>query len=189
MKGLPIKPSTMPEVIDIRHYQPKASDIFIFDNSVWMYLFCPLGNYNQKKQKYYSSFLKQAQSARSTIFTISLVISEYANRYLRLDFEGWKQTEKRYTAEFKRDFVGSGRYQSTVEDLQISISKIMQVAEKGSDNFNAIDLSSVSKHLAHIDYNDSYLLELSKLNNYSIVTDDKDFVKYHLHNVRIIICQ
>ncbi len=179
----------MPEVLDIRHYQPKASDVFLFDNSVWMYLFCPLGNYNQNKQKHYSSFLKQTQSSRSTIFTNSMVISEFANRYLRLDFEEWKRGEQKYSAVYKRDFVGSPRYQSTVDDLQISINKIMQVSEKGSDDFNAISLSSAIKHLAHIDFNDSYLLELAKLKNYTIVTDDRDFVKYDQHNVRIIICQ
>jgi predicted nucleic acid-binding protein len=179
----------MPEIVDIRNYQPKASDVFLFDNSVWMYLFCPLGNYNKNKQKHYSSFFKLAQSSQSTIFINSMVISEFSNRYLRLDFEEWKKAEKKYSADYKRDFIGTERYTSTVEDLQISINKIMQTSEKGSDNFNAIDLSAVGKHLANIDFNDSYLLELAKLNNYAIVTDDQDFVKYKQHKVRIVICQ
>jgi ABC-type spermidine/putrescine transport system permease subunit I len=78
-------------VIEISNYTPKSLDIFFFDNSVWMYLFCPLGNYNRTKQKYYSSLLKSIKTSNSTIFICSLVLSEFSNRYLRMDFERWKE--------------------------------------------------------------------------------------------------
>ncbi|MCJ7448785.1 MAG: type II toxin-antitoxin system VapC family toxin [Bacteroidales bacterium] len=174
------------KVIDITNYSPKSLDVFFFDNSVWMYLFCPLGSYNKNKQKYYSAFLQSIKTSRSTIFISSLVLSEFANRYLRMDFERWKDETNNFTADFKNDFVGTQRYNDTIIEIKRNINQIMQFCEKSSDNFNAIELNSVFQHLSEIDFNDSYYIELAKLGNWKIVTDDNDFIKCTGHNLEII---
>ena len=172
--------------IDIKTYSPKALDVFFIDNSVWMYLFCPLGNYNHNKQKHYSSFLQSIQSSKSTIFINSLVLSEFANRYLRMDFERWKEEEEIPTAGYKKDFIGNKRYSETVEEVKRNINQIMKLCEKSSDNFNAVNLDSVLLHFSSIDFNDSYTIELAKLDNWKIVTDDEDFLKCSDHDLVII---
>jgi predicted nucleic acid-binding protein len=174
------------KVIDIAEYSPKALDVFFFDNSVWMYLFCPLGNYNSNKQRYYSSFLKSIQTSRSTIFISSLVLSEFANRYLRMDFERWKEENNYPTAIFKKDFIGIERYSETIEEIKRNINQIMSFCDKSHDNFNAIELNSIFKHLSVIDFNDSYYIELAKLGKWKIVTDDRDFITYPGHDLEII---
>ena len=151
-----------------------------------MYLFCPLGNYNQKRQNSYSSFLKITKTSRSTIFISSMVLSEFANRYLRMDFEQWKNSEVNYNADFKRDYVGSKQYLKTVDEIKIHIKNIMRFCEKSSDNFNAIDLDDIFLHLQSIDFNDSYYIELAKLGKWKIVSDDKDFINYQNHNLTVI---
>lgn len=173
-------------IIDIKQYSPKSSDVFFFDNNIWMFLFCPLGNYSQNKQKHYSSFLQSAQSLNCAIFINSLVISEFVNRYLRLDFELWKKEEQFYSADYKLDYIGIQRYKETVEEIKVTLNNILKFCEKGSDNFNAIHLDNVLKHLEEIDFNDSYYLELAKLSKWKIVTDDGDFVKYNKHQVDIL---
>ena len=162
-------------IIDIKKYSPKSSDVFFFDNNIWMHLFCPLGNYNKKQQNTYSSFLQITQTPRSTIFISSMVLSEFANRYLRMDFEQWKKSTQNYGADFKRDYVGSKQYIETVDEIKIHIKTIMRFCEKASDNFNSINLNDVFTHLQNIDFNDSYYIELAKLGKWKIVTDDKDF--------------
>lgn len=174
------------KLIDITKYSPRSLDIFFFDNSVWMYLFCPLGNYNNNKQKYYSAFLQSIKTSRSTIFISSLVLSEFANRYLRMDFERWKEETKNLTAVYKRDFIGIQRYNDTIEEIKRNINQIMLFCNKSSDNFNAIELNSIFRHLSEIDFNDSYYIELAKLGNWKIVTDDKDFIKCPSHDLEII---
>ena len=62
----------------------------------------------------------------------------------------------------------------------------MKFCEKSSDNFNAINLNDVFTHLQSIDFNDSYYIELAKLDNWKIVTDDKDFTSYTNHNLDVI---
>lgn len=174
------------KISNIINYSPTSSDIFLFDNSVWMYLFCPLGNYNVKQQKAYSSFLQSCQSSRSTIFINSLILSEFCNRYFRLDFELWKKDTSNFSAEFKKDFVGIKRYKETAELIENSIKKIMKFCERATDNFNAIELNNIFILFKEIDFNDSYYLELARINKWKIVTDDKDFTKSNSHNIHII---
>jgi predicted nucleic acid-binding protein len=186
LKIPPTKQFMAAKVIDITQYSPKSLDIFFFDNSVWMYLFCPLGSYNSHKQKYYSSFLQRIKTSKSTIFISSLVLSEFANRYLRMDFERWKIETNNPTAVYKRDFIGIERYNDTIEEIKRNINQIMLFCDKSHDNFNAIELNSVFQHLSIIDFNDSYYIELAKLGHWKIVTDDKDFIKCPGHDLEII---
>ena len=174
------------KLTDITKYTPKSSDVFFFDNNVWMYLFCPLGNYNKTKQKYYSSFLQSISTSRSTIFISSMVLSEFSNRNLRMDFDLWKDETGKHSAEFKKDYAGTSRYKEMVEEIKISINTIMKFCVKTSDNFNAIAIENVLVHLSYIDFNDSYYIELAKLDKWKIVTDDKDFSKYTNHNIEIV---
>lgn len=174
------------EVIDITNYYPRQSDLFLFDTSIWMYLFCPLGNYRVYEQRSFSSFLEKARSSRSSIFMSSLVLSEFANAYLRLDFALWMKTENLKGAQYKRDFVGTDRYKKTLQLLIPTLKKIMSFCEKGSDNFSHLDIDKILSHFQSIDFNDSYYLELSKDNNFKIVTADYDFVKYKNHGLGII---
>lgn len=173
-------------IIDITKYSPKSLDTFFFDNNVWMYLFCPLGNYNKAKQKHYSAFFKDAQSCRSCIFINSMVLSEFSNRYLKLDFELWKEETKSYGAQYKKDYVGKTRYKQTVDEIKISINKILSCSEKSSDSFTAIELKNVYKHFSEIDFNDSYYIEFLTLNKWKIVTDDSDFINYSNHNLETL---
>jgi predicted nucleic acid-binding protein len=173
------------KIFNIVTYEPKSSDVFFFDNVVWMYIFCPLGNYNKKKQKYFSSFLKGIDSSRGTIFTNSLILSEFTNRYLRLDFALWKTESGNENAEFKKDFIGTQRYQETIRQVIAALRSILSFCEKTPDNFNAIDINNVLTHLEYIDFNDSYFIELATLNNYKFVTDDSDFTVYNNHNLNI----
>jgi predicted nucleic acid-binding protein len=151
-----------------------------------MYLFCPLGDYNKYRQKQYSSFLQQIQSLKCGLIINSMVLSEFANRYLRMDFELWKKETKNYSSDFKRDFIGSKRYKETVGEIEIIIKRIDSICDKSTDNFNAININNVLLHFKYIDFNDSYYLELADIVRCKIVTDDKDFVTYTNHNIDII---
>lgn len=173
------------KLVDITNYTPKSSDIFFFDNNIWMYIYTPLVNYNKYKQKHYSSFLQSITSSRSTIFISSMILSEFSNRNLRMDFELWKDETENYSAEFKKDYFPTKRYKETVEEIKSYINQIMKNCIKTSDNFNAIELKDVLAHFSHIDFNDSYILELAKIDKLKIVTDDDDFSKYTNHNLEI----
>ena len=89
-------------------------------------------------------------------------------------------------SDYKRDFVGTGDYQLTIEEIRKTLSKLMKNVEKCSDNFNSIDLDEVLNELENCDFNDSYYLKLAQANRWKIVTDDADFFKNNKSNVEII---
>jgi predicted nucleic acid-binding protein len=174
------------KILDIKTYTPTPVDSFFFDNNIWMYLFCPLGNYNRNKQSKYSSFLQKVLSSKSIIYINSMVLSEFANSYLRLDFEQWKDQTTNYTANFKKDFICSERYKDTTEVIRIQINRILQNCERITDSFNAIRMEDVLIHFQSIDFNDSYYIELGKTWKWKFVTDDSDFINYKNHNIDVI---
>lgn len=173
-------------IIDVKTYTAKGLDVFFFDNNIWMYLFCPLGDYNKSRQKQYSELLKSVKTANSTIFTTSLIMSEYANRYLRLDFARWRDTNGFPEAKFKEDYVGTKRYLDTVAEVKDSLRKIIALCEKQTDNFNSITIDNILNHFGEVDFNDGYYIELATIKKWKIVTDDQDFIKYTNHNLEII---
>jgi len=69
------------KVYDIVGYTPLTEDWFFLDNSVWMYLYCPLGKYEYRRQAIYSKFFKSVLSTKSRIRISSLVLYEFINRW------------------------------------------------------------------------------------------------------------
>lgn len=115
-----------------------------------------------------------------------MVLSEFANSYLRLDFKQWIQDKGNHGTEFKRDYVGTEQYKSTADEIRIQINRILGICEPVTDSFNAIDMSAVFSHFQAIDFNDSYYIELGKIWKWKFVTDDRDFVSYTNHNMDVI---
>lgn len=176
----------------VADYQIKASDIFFFDNNIWMYLFCPLGKFQAKKQTVYSKFLSYALSRKSHIYVNSLVLSEFANRYLKLDFDLYNEEQKKKQfpepfKNFKSDYMGSLRYQNTVKEIKGHLKIIIGMCQKCSDEFNAIEIDQVFNLFVNIGFNDSYYIHLSKLKNWLIVSDDSDFTKDKVPTVGLTI--
>lgn len=170
----------------IQDYSPKGSDVFFFDNNVWVNIYGALSNYNERKQKVFSRFLRDIQIVGATIVTNSMILSEFTNRFFRFYFEQWKKSHSKFSADYKRDFVGTEPYKESAEEVTIYLKKILSVAARFPDEFNALNLDNVLERLNFIDFNDSYILELATLRNYKIVTDDRDFVDHDIHSATVI---
>lgn len=175
----------MSSVIDIQKYQPRYNDILFFDNNVWMFLFCPLASYEKKKQKAYAELLKNATQNKAAIFINALVISEFCNQWLRIEFKSWS---KKFSdvKDYKRDFIHTAVFKSAVFDVKDALRKILSISERASDNFNAIDLPNLLLEFGDSDFNDSYYLALAHLNKWKIVTDDADFLRNNGYDIDII---
>jgi predicted nucleic acid-binding protein len=176
----------MTKVLNISNYQPKSSDVFFFDNNVWMYLFCPLANAKKEQQKKYSDFYKMVNIVSACVWINSLVLSEFCNAWLRIEFKNWKAKNKTFNADFKKDFVKSKSYLETIEEIKVALNKIRNNTEKTNDEFNSINFSNILTELENCDFNDSYYLEQARQKNWKIVTHDSDFFKNNKLKVEII---
>lgn len=176
----------MANVFDITKYATKQTESYFLDNNVWMFLFYPHGNYQKQKISKYSNFFKDLTNSGRTIFINSLVLSEFANAYFRNDFRNWIIEKGLINPDYKKDYVGKGRYLDTSEEISNHIRTILRVCEKSNDDFNAINIENVYSELINCDFNDSYYLELGRLRGYKIVTDDADLFKNNSLSIDII---
>lgn len=161
----------------VDEYQPKFNDNFFLDANIWLFLYCPVGDWNLAKQKKYAEFLKQCRSANSGIHINSLVLSEFCNRCFRIDFEMRKKDFPGLTLDYKKDYLPSEYYQETCSSVAAAIKQILQISNRISDDFNAIDLGSIFSNLRNIDFNDCYYAELVERKNWVLVTDDGDYIR------------
>ncbi|OFX59213.1 MAG: hypothetical protein A2046_12825 [Bacteroidetes bacterium GWA2_30_7] len=170
---------------DIQDYKPTFNDSLFFDNNVWVFLFCPIANYELKKQRLYSNFLKEVRQSKSAIFINSLVLSEFCNFWLKTEFNNWKKSNPS-KMNYKKDFIPTVEFKKVVDDIRIALNSILKITEKGSDNFNAVKIDYILTEFGNCDFNDSYYLELARLNNWKIVTDDSDLFNNNKLNIEII---
>lgn len=172
---------------DISNYSLKSTDVFFFDNNVWMYLFCPIANTKLREHKKYSSFLKQIKTIGATIWINALVLSEFSNSWLRIEYNRWRRLpENRFDIDYKLHFVNSPKYLEVIDEIKQTIPVVLKQTERASDNFNAINIDKVLSELENCDFNDSYYLALAELNNWKIVTHDADLFKNNNLNIEII---
>jgi len=127
----------MSDVIQIQNHSIQASDTYFFDANIWIFLFCPIGNKKRDAQKVYSAFYKELIKRDCTIIINSLVLSEFANTYLRIDFKLWKGN--RNNLDYKKDFVGSQRYLSTIYDIKNAIKGIKYYSSISNDDFDKLE--------------------------------------------------
>ncbi len=171
--------------IKLNDFSPKFNQMFFFDNNIWMFLFCPIGNYQKNKQANISSFLQLLKSKNCDIVLSSLVLSEFSNANLKLDFKLWKEETKNFTADYKKEYTLTSRYKNTLEVVVSCVNQILKLSESYSDNFNSINSDGFLASFREMDFNDSYYLELCQSNNWILVTDDNDFNKIN-HSVVIL---
>jgi hypothetical protein len=177
-------------VLKISSYSIKGLDTFFFDNNIWMYIFCPLGNYQKdKRQNVYSKFFSYALSRNSHIFTNALILSEFSNRFLRLDYNLARDEPINIGKmnDYKRDYVGTPRFVSTVADVKHCLTKIISVCQKSSDEFNSINIGDVLTSFIKIGFNDSYYIQLASTKRWIIVSDDSDFSRNKIPDKNLTI--
>jgi len=159
--------------LSITKYIPKRTDKFYFDNNIWMYLYCPIGNYKDEVVNKYSDFFGKIIDAGSSIYVSSLTLSEFYNAYIRLDFNIWRSDEKK---DIKKDFRPTEQYKKTNEIILRSIeNSILGISQRIDDDFKNMPLNQLLDKIGLIDFNDSYYIELAKRHDLIIVTNDKDF--------------
>ena len=166
----------MNNIIDISTYNPNKNDKFFFDANIWMYLFCPIGNYRKDIVAKYDGFLKKAIQSKSLIFISSLVLSEFVNAYARVEFNILKKKYPVKYKDFKKDFRKTEKYKKLAKEIKTVVkAKILKLSKKINDKFKDINLDKVFENIEEADFNDNYYKVLLSGGNIKIVTDDYDF--------------
>lgn len=162
----------------ISDFEIKTNQSFFFDNNIWMFLFCPIGDYNRKKQESVSKLFENIIDRNNSIIINGLILSEFSNAYLRLDFKLWKEEKQLPLANFKNDYFHSERAKETRQIISSIIrSKILKFSDKHPDSFNALNFDEILSYYEILDYNDAIIYYECKNKKWILVTDDSDFLK------------
>ncbi len=163
----------MTTIIDVKIYQPKADDVFIFDSNIWIDLFNNLPTLDvmdAKRVANYSEFLKRVLNANAVIYITALNIQELSKHFSAQERVAYESEHGKF--EFSKQFRNTEAYKRALITIRDIIRKIVQKCCLLNDSFEEFDYSKFFN--ADIDFVDEYFGFLAKENNCMLVSHDKD---------------
>jgi predicted nucleic acid-binding protein len=160
-------------VYDLTAYSFSQGEHILIDTNIWLYLFPAPGNPQHRFAGQYSSAFSRLIRAQAQPVLDPMVLSEYLNRYCRIEYEG---NFKTLYSQFKQ-FRQSGDFLGVASSAKSFASRILNFCQLHSLPANELDLNQALSIFAsgHTDFNDSILVDICKKRNLKLMTNDGDF--------------
>ena len=155
----------------VENHNFTAQDRLFLDANIWMYLHGP-----QKQRGYwrrtYTPVLNRILKAGSQIYIDVLVLSEFINRYARLEWELSQPPRRMFKA-----FRNSPDFKPIAQDIVNDVKQIMNHCSRIESGFATLDMDNLLAEYAdgNADFNDQVITELCKSNGLTLITHDSDF--------------
>lgn len=160
---------------DITGYRFSNTDKLFFDANIWLYVYGPQGSPIDFRSRTYSNALANALRANSQILVDVLVVSEFVNRFARIEYE------IQYPDKTKRpafiQYRNSADFKPVAQAIVEAMRKILKFAARTESGFAIVDINALLTEFetgGH-DFNDQILVRLCASQNLKLVTDDFDF--------------
>lgn len=168
------------QIIDISTFQASEDDKFIFDCNVLMYVFYTFGDYNVDVMDSYKTLFNDVATRNKCICFPAVLISEFSNTFIRNEYRRYlhENSLNQYSCKFKQSYRTTIEYKETVAEVSDIVNNQLLSLPSAivcNDQFASMNIRSLYDNENQFDFNDRYYGELSRLNNYYIVTNDKDF--------------
>ncbi len=161
------------KVYDLSSYSFSSDEQVLVDTNIWLYLFPAPGNppYNFAQQ--YSTAFTKLVSAKAQPVLDPMVLSEYLNRYIRIEWEGYYRSHYRKFKEFRN----STDFSTIVSAAEIFAKKILSCCRIHSIAASELDLNQALTDFSTggVDFNDGLLIDICKKRNLTLMTNDSDF--------------
>ncbi len=150
-------------------------DKIFIDTNVLMFVLYPTNN--QQKSLRYIRKLSTLQQWQCQMYINSLVVSEFINVILRLDFNQLKQQDPQTYSNFKRDYRNTQNYNDTLQFAITELDKFCKIYDIKhiNDGFDEINIVSLYTNGYNFDFNDLIIAENVCSNGFKLLTDDRDF--------------
>lgn len=169
-------------ITDIQSYKPQKEEIFFFDTNIWLYFHSPIPDSKTHIISSYTKFYSEIISAEGIVCTSSHIISEFVNRYLRLDHS----IHSHKYPDYKKDYRQSDEYKSTFADVSSIVKdKIIPNCQRIDDSFSKLNINDIFNRAIDADFVDSITVNNLKGKNISILTHDGDF-KHYSSEIKIL---
>lgn len=157
---------------DAAGYSFRADERILIDANVWLYLQPPAAQPAPKWAAAYSSVFARMLRAKTRPVVDALVLSEYLNRYVRIEYDAcWKATCPRF-----KDFRQSPDATGILRSATAEIAQILKTCLPCDTPLAGIDLPAVlgAVQSGAVDFNDGLLIENCRLNGWKLLTHDSD---------------
>lgn len=148
-------------------------DVLLLDANIWLYLFPAPSNSTNSFIKNYSAAFKNIRIAKATIVINSLILSEYLNRYCRIEYEA---LHKVTYSNFKK-FRQSSDYQLVGQQAATYAKAILKFCAREDDGFSVVNMGQIMNDFETgiVDFNDGLIADSCLRNGWKLVTHDGDF--------------
>ena len=158
---------------DLASYSFTQGEEILVDSNIWLYLFPAPGNPQRNFVRQYSSAFLRLMNAQAQPVLDPMVLSEYLNRYCRIEYDG----------HFKNKYSSFKQFRQSTDFIPIAISaqtfasKILNCCQTHSLPPNELDLKSVLADFAsgQADFNDALFVDICKKRQLKLMTNDADF--------------
>lgn len=154
------------------NYSFAAGERILVDANVWLYLCPPAGQPAPPWAAGYSNAFARLLRAKSVPMVDALVLSEFLNRYVRIEYEAsWRGSYPNYKA-----FRQSPDSAQVLQSATAEIGLILKAATPCDTRLAGTDLPSVLNAVESgvIDFNDGLLIENCRINGWKLLTNDGD---------------
>lgn len=158
---------------NLASYSFSSGEPILVDANIWLYLFPAPGNSQQFHAQQYSTAFLRLVSAHAQPVLDPMVLSEYLNRYCRIE---WEANFKAKYQTFKQ-FRKSADFQAVVSSAHVFAAKILSFCQVHSVSANELDLNQALADFksGQVDFNDALLVDICKKRNMKLMTNDADF--------------
>lgn len=158
---------------DLASYAFVSGEQILVDTNIWLYLFPAPGNPNQPFAQQYSTAFSKLVRAQAQPVLDPMVLSEYLNRYCRIEWEGNYKPRYHIFKQFRQ----SGDFHSVASSAQIFAGRILNCCHIHSVSSDELDLNQALTDFVsgQSDFNDALLVDLCKKRNMKLMTNDSDF--------------
>jgi len=161
-------------------YKISETDKVFIDANILIYLFSP--DFVSSKERHieqYSKILEILLQKNAQLYISSIVISEFINRVLRIDYEKNKDTYP----DYKRDYRKSEEYKETLKLVLKELKKILKISCQINDEFSEFDILNWHQkdNNQDLDFNDLHIAFIVKKNDFKLLSNDMDFENFGIN--------
>lgn len=161
-------------------YPFQKGEPILFDANVWIYLQPPSAQPTPWYAKSYSSVLKQILLVGAQPVIEALVLSEYLNRYWRVEWKTWLKQNSALAPQFAdaKAFRLSPHFRSIGAAAIADAKQILTMCDTADTPTQLCNLDDALMEFGagSLDFNDAVLVETCRLRGWKVLTHDRDMV-------------
>jgi predicted nucleic acid-binding protein len=154
------------------NYAFQKGEQILVDANIWLYLLPPPAQPTPRFASAYTGAFANLLTANAEPVIESLVLSEYLNRYLRLEYNAvWKGTYPIF-----KDFRNSGDFAPLARAAVTEAREILKLASPKDTLLSQGDIVGImaETEAGTLDFNDGVLVETCRSAGWKLLTNDSD---------------